>query len=54
MLLTKCKLLFEVTIEADPIDADELGSDLAVFLQESFFNGEDIIEVEYIKHKVLL
>jgi len=49
-----CKLTFDVTCHVHDECADDLGKDLAVFLEESFFNGEDIIEVEYIKHKVLL
>lgn len=49
-----CTLTFDVTCHVHDECADDLGKDLAIFLQESFFNGEDIIEVEYIKHKVLL
>lgn len=49
-----CKLTFDVTCHVHDELADDLGKDLAVFLEESFFNGEDVLEVEYIKHKVLL
>lgn len=28
-------------------NAKELGEELALFLQESWFNGEDVLEVEF-------
>ena len=53
ILMSNCKLHFSVTVECDNNSADDLGKDLAIFLQESFFNGEDIVEVEYNGHDVL-
>ena len=41
------KLHFEITCECDG-DCDELGRELATFLQESWFNGEDILEIKYV------
>lgn len=47
--MSELTLISNVTINADDIDFDdELGNDLAIFLQESFFNGEDVLNVEYI------
>ena len=40
------KLKFEVTIKDNNFD-DELGKELAIFLRESVFNGEDVLEVKY-------
>lgn len=46
--MSELTLVFNVTIKADDIDFDDtLGNDLAVFLQESFFNGEDVLDVKY-------
>lgn len=42
------KLNFEVICECDG-NPDELGRDLAAWLQESWFNGEDVLEVNYKK-----
>lgn len=42
------KLVFEVTVDTE-LDKDSLGEELAVFLEESFFNGEDVVGVEYVK-----
>ena len=51
--MTEITLSFDVTINADNIDFDDdLGNDLAIFLQESFFNGEDVLEVSYKGNKV--
>ena len=41
-----CKLTFEVTCQVDD-KCDDLGKELAAFLQESMFNGEDVLEVEF-------
>ena len=49
-----CDLYFKVTVHVHDELADELGEDLAVFLEESWFNGEDVIEVKYLDHKVRL
>ena len=41
-------LNFGVKIEVPDLEnIDELGIELAAFLQESFFNGEDVVEVIY-------
>ena len=42
----KCKLIFEVTCQVDE-KCDDLGEELAEFLQESMFNGEDVLEVKF-------
>lgn len=49
-----CSLNFEVIINVHSEYADELGKDLAKWLEESWFNGEDILEVKYKDSKVLL
>ena len=46
-------LKFEVTITDKDIDfSDDLGEDLATFLQESFFNGDDVLDVSYKGHRL--
>ena len=47
-IMSKLKFCFEVTIGSDSDDVDDLGKDLVLFLQESFFNGEDVFEVRYV------
>lgn len=47
-------LHFDVAVLVHSECADDLGKELAVFLQESFFNGEDVLEVEYKGHNVLM
>ena len=42
------KLHFEILCECD-CNCDELGEELAAFLQESWFNGENVLEVKYVK-----
>ena len=37
---------FRVRINLDELDAD-FGKELEAFLAESVFNGEDVVEVEY-------
>lgn len=49
-----CKLIFEVECNVHDECADDLGKDLAIFLLESFLNGEDVIDVKYKGHKVIL
>lgn len=49
-----CKLHFNIICYVHDECAEELGKNLAVFLQESWFNGEDVLEVEYIDYEVLL
>ena len=48
-----CELSFVVTCHVHDECADELGEDLAAWLLESWFNGEDMINVEYKGHKVV-
>lgn len=48
-----CKLHFTITVHVHDELADDLGKDLAVFLLESWTNGEDIIDVEYESHDVI-
>ena len=49
-----CKLTFEVTCHVHDENADDLGKDLAAWLKESWFNGEDVLDVEYIKHDIIV
>ena len=49
--MTLCKLNFEITVNVQDEPVDELGNELATFLQESWFNGEDVLEVKYKNHK---
>ncbi|MBQ2654114.1 MAG: hypothetical protein IJF83_11200 [Methanobrevibacter sp.] len=49
-----CKLKFEVSVHVHDECADGLGEDLAKFLEESWFNGEDVLEVIYTGHDVVL
>lgn len=42
------KLKFELVCECPEEEAQDLGDDLAAFLQESWFNGEDVLEVQYV------
>ena len=48
----KVNLNFEVLVECEVEYADDLGKDLATFLRESFFNGEDVIDVNYKGHEL--
>ena len=50
----KIKLNFDVTVECHDELASDLGKDLAVWLKESWFNGEDVLDVEFIDYKVIL
>lgn len=44
-------LHFKVAVNLEEITkVDDLGKELAIFLAESFFNGEDVLEVEYTGH----
>lgn len=49
-----CKLHFDVTVHVHDECADDLGDELAAWLLESWFNGEDMIDVEYKGHDVIL
>ena len=48
-----CVLTFEITCHVHDECAEDLGKDLATFLEESWFNGEDVIGVEYKDYKVV-
>ena len=48
-----CKLIFGVSCNVHSECADELGGDLARFLEESWFNGEEVLEVEYLTYVVV-
>lgn len=47
------KLNFNITVECQEESAKDLGRDLAVFLRESWFNGEDVLNVEFVSYEVL-
>lgn len=47
------KLHFKLTVECQEELADDLGEDLAKWLLESWFNGEDVLDVEYVDHDVV-
>ena len=49
-----CNLHFDVEVHVHDECADDLGKDLARFLEESWFNGEDVISVKYKGHEVEL
>lgn len=49
-----CELKFVVGCHVHSECADDLGEDLAKFLEESWFNGEDMVYVEYKGHDVKL
>ena len=48
-----CELKFGIFVNVNSEDADEVGKELAAFLRESFFNGEDVVEVSYLGHEVI-
>ena len=49
--MTKITLKFEMTVDVDSTDnLDDFGRDPAVFLRETFDNGEDYLDVEYKGH----
>lgn len=42
--------VFKLIIDVNPENnTDEYGRELAEFFEESLFNGEDVLKVEYIK-----
>lgn len=51
--MTNVKLKFEVSVKCDSDVADDLGKDLAAWLLESWFNGDDVIDVEYAGYDVI-
>lgn len=48
-------LFFKLTVnyEDDPTELVEFGKELAVFFGESLFNGEDIVDVEFLGGKIV-
>ena len=53
MVDMKCKLTFDITCRIDDSYADELGEELSVWLLESWFNGEDVLDVEFKGYEVI-
>lgn len=52
--MTEINLHFDVIVNVEEVsEIDDLGNELAIFLAESFFNGEDVLEVEYVGHNVM-
>ena len=41
-------LTFEVAVDCDDESADEFGDEMAHWLEDSWFNGEDIVGVSYV------
>ena len=39
--MTRVKLTFNIIFDTDANDLDNMGEELALFLQETFHNGED-------------
>lgn len=52
--MTKVTLHFDMTVEVDPKYADELGSDIAHDILCEMYNGEDVFEIKYIGHDVII
>ena len=48
------KLNFDITVECHDECVSDLGKDLANWLKESWFNGEDVLDVEFVDYKVIL
>lgn len=48
------KLHFMITVEVPGECADDLGVELAEFFQESWLNGDDILEVKYVGYDIIL
>ena len=44
-------LFFKVTVDVEEDSVESLGRDLAAFLRESWFNGEDVLDVEFTGYK---
>ena len=52
--MVKVKLNFDITIEChDDESVEVLGKDMTFWLEESWFNGEDVLDVEFIDYKVI-
>ena len=47
------KLNFDIVIKCENKCASDLGKDLASWLKESWFNGEDVLDVEFVDYKVI-
>lgn len=53
--MTKIALKFKMTVDVESAhNLDEFGRELAIFLQETFDNGEDYLEVEYQGHDLII
>ena len=44
------KLHFDMTVEVDEKYADELGKDIAHDILCEMYNGDDVFEIEYVRH----
>ena len=51
--MTRVKLTFNIIFDTDAKDLDNMGEELALFLQETFHNGEDAFRVEYVESEVI-
>ena len=49
-----CKLHFDITVNVHSEYADYLGKDIAHDILCEMFNGEDVLEVEYNGHDLIL
>lgn len=49
--MAKIILTFDVLVNIEYGDPADLGNVLAAFLQECFFNGEDVFEVSFTGYK---
>ena len=50
----KVELFFKMTCEVSPELADELGKDIAHDLLCEIYNGENVVEWDYVTHKVIM
>ena len=51
--MTRVKLTFNIIFNTDANDLDNMGGELAIFLQETFHNGENTLSVEYVESEVI-
>ena len=51
--MTRVKLTFNIIFDTDANDLDNMGEELALFLQETFHNGEDTFRVEYVESEII-
>ena len=47
------KLHFNIMCYVHDECVDDLGHDLAMWLKEEWFNGEDMIDVEYVDYEII-